>query len=365
MTATETPTIQSLARQVYFAPQRRQRLQQNVDHLEKVRHDAATHPIGAAVNMEQLAQCIEQDRAMLDAGTPPEYDVRTKNKLYALRNQIIEAVSSDQDFLTHDEMERPTSQNVTRLSRWNQRHAQKFLALRSINRILDSGNDDPGFGSVAQFRDYTRPMGNPVKYWQGHDDIAWSASVEDDLAASVDDGLYMQFLELRMADWAAVNIQRKLSIAPKVYDACLRRWQQSRDAAAPVVDDESTMPDGHVRAPVPTPRLPDDPNAPAAVAARAVGADVPTQTVEAYTERWPHSELVAIGVSLAELCRIAKLDYRKIMQYSKKGTFPKDDMATLTRELERLQREHAAKYAGTARDASKAPRAAIGDTPRM
>lgn len=377
----DAPTIQSLARQVYFSPMQRSKVRHSIDHLEHTIRSA--HSLGAAAvapNIEMLEANLERDKQMLANGTPPEYDGRTRNKLFALRKELIETITNDEDFLTHDEMERPTPTNQSRLMRFERRQKKRVLAIKSINRILDPTNDDIDFCSVFQWRDDTRPQGNPRNYWHGFDGVEWETALDKELAENLDDGVYYQFLELKSADWAAANIMRKLGISDRVYAACMQRLNHVRqpddaddygedgdegddddldprpstDTHVPVLSETRTHQRKRhtIQKRVPRTRVappaasapPDRSASREATASAALG--VPMAPVKQdKPKRWPSSELTRLDTTLTELARRCEIPYMRMMSSMGRGTFKPEEVTVIERVLGEIEQEYHAKRA--------------------
>lgn len=329
----ETPSIQSLARMVLFSPMQRQKIETSIAHNEYLLNSPEMRgAIHVAPDTELLTFNIERDRAMLQSGTAPEYDPATKNKLFALGNAIVDRLKSDEDFLTHDEMERPLQHNVTRLRRWEQRNKQHFLALKTIRRILDGANDDPDFTSIVQFRKDTPPLGNPRKYWTGFDNVEWTKNVEEQLAEEIPEDLYARFLELKVLDWAKLTIMKELEMSPVVFDACQARFARMRQGlrergAANLAQDDF----------VPAPTKPQDRSkTPAAVAARAVGMPlIPVR--EDKPRHWPMSELTSIGVTVDDLVSLVEIPQGMLYKKAREKRFTKKEITTIKDALESLK----------------------------
>lgn len=336
----ETPSIQTLARQVYFSPMQRQKIERSIAHNEHLLSSPDMRgAIHVAPDTELLTFNIDRDKAMLAAGVSPEYDHTTRNKLHALGGAIIDRIAADEDFLTHDEMERPFQSNVTRLRRFESRNKKHILALKTIRRILDPLNDDPDFTSIAQFRKDTMPLGNPRKYWTGFDNVQWTESVEDTLAAQIPGDVYARFLELKMLNWSRSTIMRELSMSVKIFNACQARLLQSQGQSQEQETEETETARGDDFVPEPTPPR-DRTGTPEDVAARAVG--VPRVPVKEDKPRnWPFSELTPLGVTVDAFVALAHFDKLKLYAKAREKRFTRSEMKRINAALDQLRAQPA------------------------
>ena len=228
-------TPETLSKQTYLAPQKREGIKQSIQSLEWALRGVSMYggmdmprdivfPGIAPPEPEILRDSLEKDQALLQSSTPPELSGVEKNHLYR-RLKDLDAVITH-DMPTYDMMEIPTMSNVEHHMAWEKLHKKHILERRNILRILDSENDSPFFTSVEQLRTSTPPKGDPRRFFQNFDYMQFQEAKDEELAV-VDDESYGRFLELKCAGWAEMTICKQLNWPKETYNAAMTRWRKA------------------------------------------------------------------------------------------------------------------------------------------
>ena len=233
--AESTLAPETLSRQTYLAPQKRQHIKENIQSLEwalrgrsmfggmDMPRDIA-FPDHNPPEPEIIRESLEKEQQLLTASTPPEVSSLDKNKLYRRLKDLDALITHDMP--TYDMMEQPTMNNVEHHMAWERIHKKHILERRSILRILDTDNDSPFFVSVEQLRTSTAPKGNPRQFFQKFDYIEFQEAQEETLNI-VDDVSYTKFLELKLRGWVEMTICKEMGWPREVYNAAMGRWRKS------------------------------------------------------------------------------------------------------------------------------------------
>jgi hypothetical protein len=170
-----------------------------------------------------LEESLTRTRTLHDnhnaAGAP--FNQVEKNTLYQFMVSELEP-SIREGNPTHEMMERPTAENVDWWTSWHRTKKQRILDWRKIRRVLDPHNTEPNFCNVSILRTNQLAGGDPRRYWQGYEEIAFSERVETDIDA-ISDEQYLLFLTRRAQEWASVNICRELGWSKTTYEAAVHR----------------------------------------------------------------------------------------------------------------------------------------------
>lgn len=228
-------TPDTLSKQTYLAPQKREHIQQNIRALEWALRGRSMHmgmdmphdipiPGFAPPEPEILRESLEKEQALLEASTPPELSAFEKNKLYRRVKELDELITHDMP--TYDMMEVPTMNNVEHHMAWERLHKQHILERRAILRILDPDNESTFFTSVEQLRTTTAPKGNPRQFFQKFDYLQFQEVAEEQLQV-IDDESYIRFLQLKNLHWADMTICKELGWSKEVFNAAMTRWRQA------------------------------------------------------------------------------------------------------------------------------------------
>lgn len=228
-------TPETLSKQTYLAPQKRETIKQSIQSLEWALRGVSMYggiemprdivfPGMSPPEPEIVRESLEKDQALLHASTPPELSGLEKNRLYRRLKDLDETIKHDMP--TYDMMEQPTMVNVEHHMAWEKLHKKHILERRNILRILDSENDSPFFTSVEQIRTSTPPKGDPRRFFQNFDYMQFQDAKEDEVAV-VDDESYGRFLELKCAGWAEMTICKQLNWPKETYNAAMTRWRKA------------------------------------------------------------------------------------------------------------------------------------------
>lgn len=228
-------TPETLSRQTYLAPQKREEIKSSIQSLEWALRGVSMYggmdmprdihfPGMSPPEPEILRESLEKDQALLNASTPPSLSPPEKNKLYRRLKDLDATITHDMP--TYDMMEIPTMANVEHHMAWEKLHKKHILERRNILRILDSENDSPFFTSVEQLRTATPPKGDPRRFFQSFDYIQFQEAKEEEVAM-VDDESYGHFLELKCAGWTETTICKQLNWPKETYNAAMTRWRKA------------------------------------------------------------------------------------------------------------------------------------------
>ena len=228
-------TPETLSKQTYQAPQKREQIKANIQSMEWALRGVSMYggmdmprdivfPGQAPPEPEILRDSLEKEQQLLQASTPPALSAIEKNKLYRRLKDLDETITHDMP--TYDMMEVPTMTNVEHHMAWERLHKKHILERRSILRILDADNDSPFFTSVEQLRTTTHPKGDPRRFFQNFDYMQFQEVKEEELAV-VDDDSYGRFLELKLAKWSDATICKQLNWPQETYNAAMTRWRKA------------------------------------------------------------------------------------------------------------------------------------------
>ena len=228
-------TPETLSKQTYLAPQKREQIQGSIQSLEWALRGVSMYggmdmprdihfPGMAPPEPEILRESLERDQQLLQASTPPTLSAIEKNKLYRRLKDLDETITHDMP--TYEMMEIPTMSNVEHHMAWERLHKKHILERRNILRILDVDNDSPFFTSVEQLRTATPPKGDPRRFFQNFDYIQFQDAKEEEFAV-VDDESYGRFLELKLAKWSDATICKQLNWPQETYNAAMARWRKA------------------------------------------------------------------------------------------------------------------------------------------
>lgn len=268
------PTIADLATMALMSPSQRDHVQTEIDALESALGGVSMHGVrledasgqnlhlltkgggegqrsgqflpvtvpvpDAAVLREQL----RRNRETLQKGSPPEYSHAQKNRLWemakALRAEIPEGMPS------HDQLWRPSQDNVDLFMRHQDATIQQQLALRNIMRILD-GQDETVV--LEAIRPHEPSRLNSRLYWGNFEKIYMTTAAErEQVIHDMAPAIYQRFLLLHARGIDAPKlIMQDLGISLVVYEAC-REQMEADFALLPVhtggVEDDEPEPTG-------------------------------------------------------------------------------------------------------------------------
>jgi hypothetical protein len=227
-------TVEHLAKATYLRPDQRGDLQRSIaEQQERLANPVVFEMAGG--DPETVRQQVAKEQAMLAHGTPPQLPsvqlAKVRRLEQHLREQITHALP------TYGMMERGRPTDIDHHVAWEREHKKRVLAWKACLQILDPGNTEPNFLSVARLRGDT-VRGDPRRYTQNFDQIKWDEVIEDDLIRDMDDSAYHHFLELKLLNWSKPNICKELSWSPKMYEAAMERLRQSHQGARTADEDE-------------------------------------------------------------------------------------------------------------------------------
>lgn len=288
----ETPTIEQLSQLHLFKPQQKLEMQESITGLENMlkASNELQYIHGVTVDRDKVMASLGRDKQMLEAGVPQDYHAGTKNRLFRVMKALEDSITYDMP--TIDEMERPVPANIEKHMAWEQQHKQDILAWRAIRRILDPGNTNANFTSIETLRTNTKPKGDPRRYFKGFDHIDWQHEQEQQLSMDVDDGEYLQFLELKVLGWTEATICKKLEWKKVHYDAAMQRFRGASVAAGEV--SEEPVASGNKR------------GRPANTA-KAEPESADAELVEEHAKPWPMEELEKRGLTTNNLQQATKI----------------------------------------------------------
>lgn len=217
-------SVPELASKNYLRAEQRNQLEDSIRRTESMLANAERSVDVAPEDLESLAKQLGREKEMLEAGTPPEYDLNSKRKIYQIKNDLEARFTHVIPTFTQMERARPDDQDFH--IAWERTHQQDVLAWKTCLLILDPHNTEPNFLSVSRLRSDT-VKGDPRAFRLGFDNMDWNQEVEADLSATLDDASFYQFLALKSADWAEATICKQLGWSKDLYAVAMRRWRES------------------------------------------------------------------------------------------------------------------------------------------
>lgn len=196
------------------------------------------------MNREALEESLLRTRQLYERHNPEgaPFNALEKNKLYQYMQQEVEPAIKEGN-PTHEMMEEANSSNVDWWSAWHRQKKSKILEWRKIRRVLDPRNTEPNFGNVSILRTNSLNGGDPRRYWQGFEDIAFTERVEE-LIDTISDEQYLRCLQLKALDWSATNVCRELGWTKVTYEQAMHRLRDDlgtvKEPASETGEDEIT-----------------------------------------------------------------------------------------------------------------------------
>lgn len=315
-------TIPELAKRAFLNVQQRRELEKSTQDTRAVLDNPAL--LAQAADEEALQKQYERETAMLESGSPPEYDSHTRNKLFRLLKHIDAEAKST--MLTHTEMERGRPSDIDRYFSWHygpQSGDQMMLARRNILLLLDRDNDEPNFLSITRLReqvDEAHRVNSPM-YRMNFDEIKWEEHIEDNLIRDMDPREWQTFLELKLLEWTKPSICKELAWTTKQYEAALEKLRQSRFTAQQEQEELRVFQE---------------------LAAERAAQGVPAwlqKAIEPETQGWPLEELKALGISQEAACKALRISQTTLHKYVKYDDWPRIFRARMVNFLERARKK--------------------------
>ena len=218
----EELTVDSLAEKRYLRVGQRQELEQSTQDIRAALQNPDRE---ALIDPGTLHKQLRDFDKMLASGTPPEYDGSSKNKVNRIRVHLEEQLQNG--MLTFTEMERGRPDDVDKYHAYHKVNTKLSLAWKNCCIILDRNNGEYNFLSISRLRTDT-VRGDPRAFKKNWDNIAWNKIIEEDLERDLGDEAYLEFLELKVVEWAKPNICKKLQWTPEMYEAAMQRLRDSK-----------------------------------------------------------------------------------------------------------------------------------------
>lgn len=297
-------SVESLAKKSFLNFDQRQELERSIEGTQEML--TAVRSGFVTGNVEAMEKQLAREREMLSAGSPPNLDTVSKNRLFRKVKELEEKFT--EALPTYEQMQVASPSHVDWHTAWERQHQRDVLAWKTGLMMLDPNNTEPNFRNVARLRGNTRQGTDPRKYWQGFEAIKFDAveqAIVDDLLATMDDKAYMQFLQLKAAGWAKANILRQLEWSKELYAAAEAKFEQS------------------------VPKL--------AAELEVVVPDEVDEEVEVSEDPWPVNILKEAGISIAKFCQRNSINTQMFHKQKKEGKFSASMKKAIDKGLKQLE----------------------------
>ena len=234
----KVPTIQDLAKLSLLNPSQREKLETEIESLERGLKGFSMDGDGDQMPMfpdprfpfpdrAVLQESLRRNQQTLAKGTPPDYTTSQKNGLFVDYKRWVEEYREGMP--SSDQMERPTWENVQLHMRHEQRNVERGPAIKAATKVLDTDLED---FSLEALRPSQPSSINYRALMDGMDHQVWTEGQELERALEdLDESQYAEFLKLRAYGIETPKlIQRTAHLSQAQYDACMHRFQ----AEAPV-----------------------------------------------------------------------------------------------------------------------------------
>lgn len=219
-------SIESLAKKTYLNLDQRQELTRSIEATSTMLEETRMGRVDG--DAEALEKQGHRERQMLLNGAPPELDTVSKNRLYRIVKDLEDKFTGG--LPTYEQMQIPSPNHIDWHIAWERQHKKDVLAWKTGLMMLSPDNTEPNFRNIARLRQNKAAGTDPRKYWQGFEAIKFEEheqEIIDDLIATMDDGAYTLFLQLKAAGWAKVNILKHLGWSKELYAAAEFRFEQA------------------------------------------------------------------------------------------------------------------------------------------
>jgi len=176
---------------------------------------------------ELLHRNYQECQRTLEVGTAPDLSSAAKNTLYRWFKEQLPIYQEGMP--SHDQMWRPTWQNLQLYQRHKARNARRAKLLVNIHRALDA--TDESF-HLEGFRPEKPTPFNGKAFREGWEGIAWDTETDLELQANeLDDETYYRYVELKAQGITEPKIyEQKLGITSTLRKACEVRLQRAVEA---------------------------------------------------------------------------------------------------------------------------------------
>ena len=178
-------------------------------------------------DVELLRRNYQECNRTLEMGTAPDLSSAAKNTLYRWWKE--ELAIYQEGMPSHEQMWRPSWQNLQLYQRHKERNARRAKRLANIHRALDAS--DEGF-HLEGFRPEKPTPFNGKAFREGWEGIAWDDATDLELQANeLDDETYYRYVELKAQGVTEPKIyEQKLGITSTLRKACEVRLQRAVEA---------------------------------------------------------------------------------------------------------------------------------------